>query len=660
VSATPTHDLERHLERQARELDECRAALRAETEARRAVERRLEQAEAGHRAFFVQNPLPMYIFDAETLAFLDVNEAAVESYGYGRDDFLSMTILDIRPDADVAAVEALARNMDEKRSQAGVWRHRRRDGGLIDVEVVTRSLTYAGRRARYVCPIDVTERRRAEMALRDAEAHFRALVEQSIAGIYIIEAGRMTYANPALCEITGYSPDEMLAMPLTDLVVAEDHAMLVELLDRREQGWRGTMVFDCRIRSKPGAIVHLHVESRMIDIAGNAVGVGVVRDVSAQVAADAALRSSESRFRELTENINEAFFLVDLQSQDVLYVSPAFEQIWGRACEEAYADRSLWTNSIHPEDREVALRAAELTNESGGFEFEYRIVRPDGEERWIHSRGRALRDEAGRAYRLAGVCADITRRKFAEAEVARLNASLERRVVERTAALEAANLELEAFDYSVSHDLKSPLRHITDYSSALMDEYSGSLDAIGRLYLERLERAGARLERMVSDLLGLSTLTRGDVYRSAVDVSALAEAVVADLRADAPSRDVEVSIQPGLVAHADAGLVHIALENLIGNAWKFTSRSPAARIEVGESLHGGRPVLHVRDNGAGFDMAFADKLFAPFRRLHKEDEFPGNGIGLATVQRIVRRHGGRIWPDAQLGRGATFRFTLAP
>lgn len=246
-----------------------------------------------------------------------------------------------------------------------------------------------------------------------------------------------------------------------------------------------------------------------------------------------------------------------------------------------------------------------------------------------------------------------------EAQLRRLNAELERRVTERTMELVAANKELEAFDYSVSHDLRAPLNRIEGFSAMLSEQYGDKLDAKGRDLLRRIANAGRSMDQLVGDLLSLSTVTRGELQRSEIDLSALAESIVAALRRADPRREVLFEAPPGMVARADPGLLRVVLENLIGNAWKFTRHSAPARIEAGCLETQGESTYFVRDNGAGFDMARADKLFTPFTRLHSGGDIEGTGIGLATVQRIVRRHGGRVWAEAAVDRGATFFFTLS-
>jgi signal transduction histidine kinase len=224
--------------------------------------------------------------------------------------------------------------------------------------------------------------------------------------------------------------------------------------------------------------------------------------------------------------------------------------------------------------------------------------------------------------------------------------------------LEASNRELEAFSYSVSHDLRAPLRAIDGFSQAVLDDYRDKLDAQGAEDLQRVRAAAARMGALIDDMLTLSRTSRVEMSRISVDLSAVCEEVIAVLREEQPSRRVSVSIEPGLFVQADEGLMRVAMANLLGNAWKFSGRQAEAVIQFGTQVIDGERAFFVRDNGAGFDMKYVDKLFAPFQRLHTAESFPGTGVGLATVQRIIRRHGGKIWAEAEPGAGSTFYFVI--
>jgi light-regulated signal transduction histidine kinase (bacteriophytochrome) len=257
------------------------------------------------------------------------------------------------------------------------------------------------------------------------------------------------------------------------------------------------------------------------------------------------------------------------------------------------------------------------------------------------------------------LAAAVTERKTAEEQVRKLNLELEARVRERTAQLEGTNKELEAFCYSVSHDLRAPLRTIRGFSEVLMELYKPQLDARGQDYLRRTCDAGLQMDKLIEDLLKLSRVSRSEIQHTEINLSTIAQEVAGELKRMEPTRKVEFAIAPGIAAKGDERLLRLVIDNLMRNAWKFTQKRPEAHIEFGRS-NGEASPFFVRDNGVGFDMAYAGKLFGVFQRLHSATEFAGSGVGLAIVQRVITRHGGRVWADAKVNSGATFYFTLPP
>jgi PAS domain S-box-containing protein len=285
-------------------------------------------------------------------------------------------------------------------------------------------------------------------------------------------------------------------------------------------------------------------------------------------------------------------------------------------------------------------------------------VRKDGNRIHVSLTVSPVKDAAGKVVGASAIGRDITERKRAEDQIRRLNEALEHRVAERTAQLQASNKELEAFSYSVSHDLRAPLRHINGFSQALLEDYADKLDEEGKSYLQEVRSATQEMAQLIDDVLQLARVTRSEMRREVVNLSEMARAVVAELRKGDEGRSVAVNIEEGLSSNGDKRLLRVMLGNLLGNAWKFTSKRERAEIAFGHEKRDAESVYFVRDNGAGFDMAYVNKLFGAFQRLHTAREFEGTGIGLATVQRIINRHGGRVWAEGAINQGATFYFTL--
>lgn len=315
---------------------------------------------------------------------------------------------------------------------------------------------------------------------------------------------------------------------------------------------------------------------------------------------------------------------------------------------------------VHPDDRENVEQSFARSIEGGEpLAVECRIIREDGSQRWIHMRGHRYGDSAGRRERLLGIVEDVTERIEAERVVREFSQDLERRVLERTAELEAANDELETFTYSVSHDLRAPLRGIDGFSQVLLEEHGSLLGDSGMTYLQRIRAAAQRMGHLIDDLLALSRLSHGKLSSETVDLSGIVEHILQQLTERMPERRVNFVVEKGISVTGDAGLLEIALQNLIANAWKFTAMEESACIEFGQAdVSDGERVFCVRDNGVGFDTRHSGRLFTPFQRLHSQEQFEGMGVGLATVQRVVRRHKGKIWAEAEVGKGATFFFTL--
>lgn len=367
------------------------------------------------------------------------------------------------------------------------------------------------------------------------------------------------------------------------------------------------------------------------------------------------LRESREQYRRIVETAQEGIWLTDAKFKTT-FVNKKMADMLATTTEdmlesppESFLDKE-WLGMV---DQLKSRRTAGV-----GEQYESKLRRRDGGVLWVLTSATPLMDEGGKVIGSLTMVADITKLKQAEERLLQMNAELEERVASRTADLITVNREMEAFAYSVSHDLRAPLRGIDGFSQALLEDHSHQLDEDGRNLLNRVRAAAQRMATLIDDLLNLSRISRSDMHWENVDLTELVHAIVDDLRQSEPVRNVEIVIGPEMCVSGDKQLIGIALENLLRNAWKFTRKTDEARIEIVPMHEYGRDVYAVRDNGAGFDMAYADKLFGAFQRLHSLNEYEGTGIGLATVQRIIHRHGGRIWAEGAVNEGATFYFTF--
>lgn len=333
----------------------------------------------------------------------------------------------------------------------------------------------------------------------------------------------------------------------------------------------------------------------------------------------------------------------------VLFMSDGIRALTGYSAQSFLDHRILMGRDIiHPEDRERVWREVqEGLEQDGSFQLSYRIQTAEGETRWAWEKGIGIYDEQGNLLSLEGFITDMTERK--EAEEALLQTSTR---------LALMNQELEGFNYSVSHDLRGPLRAIDGFSLILEEEYTDQIDTRGHDYLQRVRRAAQKMGRLIDDLLQLSRVGRGELMRESVDLGELIQQSLAQLQESNPEVETEIHIENGLRTYGDRGLLQVVMDNLVGNAWKYSSHKAKVHIQVGSMPHDGTPAFFIRDRGAGFDMVYADKLFGAFQRLHSDEEYEGTGIGLATVHRIIQRHGGRIWAESIIDQGSTFYFTL--
>jgi len=512
----------------------------------------------------------------------------------------------------------------------------------------------------------VIEREHAGQKLLESQKQFEQLAAHIPQAFWITDMQRkeLIYLSLAHERIYGqrFSSLQSVWPGWKEAVHAEDRERV--LAAYREMGSRG-LDEQFRILQPDGAMRWVHARGFPVRDANGTVYrvVGTVEDITERVHSEEALRKSEQQVRAITANLPGAVFQFRISpagEYSFPYLSEGILDLTEIRHADAIRDHTLLFALIEPEHLPAVIASIERARTTlEPWSCEWSIRTQSGRTKWIRGRAITTRRDDGTVLG-DGILTDITVEKQAEQEIARLNQSLEQRVAERTRQLEATNKELEAFSYSVSHDLRAPLRGIDGFSQILLQKYAGQLDATGSDYLQRIRRASLRMAELIDDLLQLSRVSRSQIKIERVDVSRLARSILAELQEREPERKVVTEVQDGIELNADAHLLKIVLENLLGNAWKFTGKGEAARIRFGAREQDGEQVVFVEDNGAGFDMKYAHKLFGAFQRLHSAAQFEGTGIGLATVQRILNLHGGRIWADSTPGEYTSFQFVIPP
>lgn len=490
----------------------------------------LSKSEQKYRYLFESNPMPMWILDIETFQFLDVNEAAIVHYGYTREEFLSMTTLAIRPREDVSLFKEAHHppSINPDQYNRGLWRHCKKDGTIIHVEIIAHDISFEGRPARMILSNDVTAKLQAMEALRESQQLLKAIVDNSEAVIY-------------------------------------------------------------------------------------------VKDLQGQY------KMVNRRFRDLFQTTDES--------------------VLGKTDYDLFPREVA--DALRAVDERVALAEHPLTEQEI-------VPHQDGMHTYISVKS-TLPDPSGRPTAIFGVSTDITKIKAVEAELQKLNEELEYRVQQRTVQLEALNKELEAFSYSVSHDLRAPLRGIIGFTTMLEEDYASQLDDEARRITGIIKSNTLKMGQLIDALLSFSRMTRKDIVKTKIETGAMVKEVIAEM---AEARTVHWDMEPLPDVRGDYYALRQVWINLLSNAVKYSSHREHPLVQIGSFKKDGQVAFFIRDNGVGFDNKYKDKLFRVFQRLHSEEEFAGTGVGLALVEKIVAKHGGRVWADAVVNQGACFYFSL--
>ena len=473
--------------------------------------------------------------------------------------------------------------------------------------------------------------------------------------------GHIVYFNPAAERAFGCGAEEMVGQPLARVLpglisqgvpasVRENHGESFQHVAETRVG----RISETSGQRRSGEEFPVELSLARSIVGNDVVFTGILRDVTERKLAEQQLRTSEAQFRGLLEAAPDGVVVTGRDGR-ISLVNAQTERLFGYRRDELVGQR---VEILVPERyRTLHLnhRAGYLANPHTrpmGAGYDLYGVRRDGTEFPVAVS--LSPSQSGQDFLVFVSVRDITAEHEADEQIMSLN----RRLEQDNAELAALNNELEAFSYSVSHDLRAPLRAIDGFSQALLEDSADALDDDGRDHLNRIRRAAQHMGMLIDDLLKLARVTRSEVVAGDVDLGRLAEEIMSELQNEAPERSAEIHVAEGIRAHGDPRLLRIALENLLSNAWKFTAERPSAQIEIGRTNHDGHETYYVRDNGVGFDPAYAGKLFGAFQRLHDSRKFAGTGIGLATVQRIIHKHGGRVWAEAEPDNGATFYFTL--
>ncbi|MDP4028479.1 MAG: MASE3 domain-containing protein [Gallionella sp.] len=685
---------------------------------RRQMEGALRRSEAMLHTLYDSTSDAVMLLDEN--GFIDCNKATLRMFGCAtQEEFCALHPADLSPpeqpcgvDSMTLANERIAAAM-AKGNNIFEWIHRRvNTGSDFSAEVLLSRMELDGRTILQATVRDITERKHAE----ELAHQFGSLLQGSFDEIYMFDAHSLHFllASKGAEENLGYSSEELNQLTPLDIKPMFTVQSFEQLVAPLRGGDGKSLFFETIHRRKDGTTYP--VEAHLQLMRGRTpVFMAIIQDLSKRKNSEARIELLSRTYR-LLSRVNEA--IVRAPNRSLL-----FEAVCNAAMTSELF-RFIWIGMLDKSEHRVIPMARSGAEQGYTPEFNIRIDDESCRE-WpivkaIREGVHVVRQDIGnetdceqwqdeaamRGYRSAGMfpiretgvvtgtinvysadehfftqdiielmlelAADVSfaldvfaekkRRGQAEAEIRQLNIHLERRVAERTHQLELVNKELEAFCYSVSHDLRAPLRSIDGFSQVLLKKYQGQLDATGKDYLNRVRRSSQHMGQLIDDMLQLSQVTRGPLKRDRVDLSAIAEQVVEELCKAQPGRQVRFILQQGMAVHGDAGLLRIAMDNLLGNAWKYSGKKAAAEIEFGAqnrpSDHGEERAFFVRDNGAGFNMDYAQKLFGAFQRLHGASEFEGTGIGLATVQRIIHRHHGKVWAEGKEEHGATFYFTL--
>ena len=622
-----THSGERYFEAKIFKVGEGLGFVSRDITERKKADEALKSSEERFAKAFRSSPAALCITHEKDGVFVDVNDSAVELFGYSREELIGHSSLDMNIVDSAIRQDLVGRLRHEGSIRSLESEIRNKSGELRQILLSTEQIDLEGVSHILSIMFDITDQKKA---LEQIEILSRFPMEDPYPVIRVKGDGTILYANNAsalVLEAWHCRIGQKLSEPWSQII----KETLLTGSAREEEITSRNRLFSLLYAPIPKA--------GYVNIYG--------KDLTDRKKAENDLRQSEERYALAQRAASIGSWDWDIPSGKMGWsegIAPMFGIEEGKFVETYDA----FLENIHPADRNHVYEAVNASLEEGKeFEVEFRINWPDGSTHWLLSRGDVVEREYDRPIRMLGVLQDITSRKRTE--------NLLR---SRTTELASANKELEAFTYSASHDLRAPLRAVDGFSQALLEDYADKLDDQAKNYITRVRSATQKMGALIDSLLNLSRVARAEMRVTKVDLSGLANSIAGELQEADPGRIIAIEIEDNINVNGDQQLLRALIQNLIGNSWKFTGNRKDAKIEFGTIKDGGQTIYFVRDNGAGFDMTYSNKLFVPFQRLHSVNEFPGTGVGLALAQRIINRHGGRIWAESELGKGATFYFTL--